>query len=49
MWLVWWNIKYWTKDQILQEIANTTDKFLTLDTIDKAFRKFKEYDLPVRQ
>jgi len=48
-WLVQWNIGLWSKDQILQHLANKTDKFLTLDSIDKAFRKFKEYDLPVRK
>lgn len=48
-WLVLWNINPLTKDELLQEIADTTGNFFDASTIDKAFRNFKKYDLPVRR
>ncbi len=47
-WLVWWNVKKWCKDKILDELAKD-EIYLDLSTIDKAFRKFKHYELPVRK
>jgi len=50
-WLIWWNIKRWDKGKILAEIdkeLQEKEKFYSLSAIDKAFHRFKKYDLPVR-
>ncbi len=49
LWLVWWNIKQWTLEKILQEIGDTTGQYPSQETITKAFKNFKEYDLPLRK
>jgi len=52
-WLVWWNVEGWNKNKILEEIEKESrnekeiGNELDISTIDKAFRKFKSYDLPV--
>jgi hypothetical protein len=52
-WLVWWNIKQWDKSLILEEIdkefqEKEIEKYYSLSTVDKAFHRFKKYDLPIR-
>ena len=51
-WLVWWNFRLKTKHEILDAIyderfKNGKDKSPDPDTIDKAFKEFKTYGLPV--
>ncbi len=43
-------IQKWSKDKILYKISlsDSEKKVSDLSSIDKAFRQFKEYDLPIR-
>ena len=48
-WLVYWNTNICSKEELLQEIMNTTNPDIDPSTINKAFSKFfQDYDLPVR-
>ncbi|CAN5564056.1 hypothetical protein BH10ACI1_BH10ACI1_10840 [soil metagenome] len=49
-WLVRWTVQNWSKDDILYEISlsDSETKVSDISSIDKAFREFKKYDLPVR-
>lgn len=52
-WLVRWTVQGWSKEQIREEIEQEfqnqgIEKYIDISTIDKAFRQFKEVDLPVR-
>ncbi|MFV0388104.1 MAG: hypothetical protein ACK5NT_05055 [Pyrinomonadaceae bacterium] len=46
-WLVQWTVQECTKEQILDELA-TQNLYYDVSTVDKAFRLFIEYNLPVR-
>ncbi|HEX8735000.1 MAG TPA: hypothetical protein VF721_06750 [Pyrinomonadaceae bacterium] len=53
-WLVRWTVQNWSKEQILEEIDNEfqqqgIEKYYDINTLDKAFKEFKKYDLPVRK
>jgi hypothetical protein len=53
-WLVRWTVQGWSKQRIIEEIeadiqaALGKEKYIDISTIDKAFRQFQTYDLPVR-
>lgn len=54
-WLVLWTVKKLSKDEILEEIDKERSKkfdreiYTDLSTLNKAFTKFKTFDLPVRE
>ena len=52
-WLVRWTVQDWSKEQIQEEIElefqnKGIEKYIDISTIDKAFRQFKKFDLPVK-
>ncbi len=52
-WLVRWTVQDWSKEQIQEEIDKEfqnqgIEKYVDISTIDKAFRQFKKFDLPVK-
>jgi hypothetical protein len=53
-WLVRWTVQGKSKQQIIEEIeadiqaALGKEKYIDISTIDKAFRQFQKFDLPVR-
>lgn len=49
-WLVHWNLTQCSKDQLLQKIAvETNNDEIDLSTVNKAFKKFATYELPLRR
>ncbi len=54
-WLVFWTVKKRTKDEILVKMDEErsarfeTEKTTDISTLNKAFRKFRNFDLPVRE